>query len=118
MTMLIGAIDAEDQLAEAMLDGKTFYVGRSWNVTGAFWTFSIRSADDVTLLTGQMMTPNSLLLRRHRAPGLPPGELFAWYGGTEDRIGRNDFTNGNAALLYATQAESAEAGGDAYNGSI
>ena len=116
--MVISAIAAEDQLAEALLDGETYYIGRSWNVTGSFWSLSLRGADDEMLLSGIPMVPNHPLLMQHRAPGLPPGELVATYTGQTDTIGRDDFVNNHAVLVYMTQEECLDIAEDIYSGSV
>lgn len=118
MTVEIPAIAAPDQRAEALLDGRTYYVGRSWNETGQLWTLSLRDAEDQALIAGIAITPNFPLLAQFRRPGLPPGEFVAEYYGQGDTIGRDDFGSGVAVLTYVEQAEALPYGGARYNGSV
>lgn len=97
--ILIPVIDANDQLAEADLDGGAYYVGLSWNQEGGFWTLSVRDLAGEVLTSGIPLVADWPLLHQVRRPGHPPGEFAVWLkdGATLDR---GAFLRGEAALFY------------------
>lgn len=96
--IVLPAIDANDQLIEATLDGRGYYVGLGWNQSAGFWTVSVRNLDTENLYT-MAGVPNWPLLRGVRRPDMPPGELVI--GLTRNRaLDRRSFVEGTAALVY------------------
>lgn len=100
--MIISVSRANDQLAEALLDDESFYVGLSWNESGGFWTLSIRNYEDTMVCSGLKLLPNAALLVKRRKPGVPKGELFV-FAPTLQRLSRESFDNNLAVLAYINQ---------------
>jgi hypothetical protein len=97
--MVLGVIDANDQIIEADLDGTTYHVGLSWNEEGQLWTMSLRDLDQQILVSGIALVPLSPLLRQVRRPSLPPGEL-AIEAAPGSILDRQSFSSGRARLWY------------------
>lgn len=99
-------LDANDIVFTATLDGTQYRIRMLWNDVGAFWTLSLRTAAGVSLLESVKAIPNFPLLVPYHRPGIPPGELMVIVNNeTVQAVGRNDFYNGKAILVYVTEAE-------------
>ena len=97
----VGIIDVNDQLIEAELSGKTYYLGVSWNEEAQMWTLSVRNLDKQLLIGGIAMVPLYPLLRQLRRDDFPPGELIIAISGEQRQmLHRNSFKNGEAVLFY------------------
>ena len=95
----IRLIDANDQLLEAELEDRTYYLGMSWNEEGQLWTLSVRDLNKQVLISGIAVVPNFRLLKQLRSPALPPGD-FAVDAPQDMALGRDAFTSGRAVLYY------------------
>jgi len=98
--------DANDIVFKVTLDGTKYKLRMLWNPSGGYWTLSVRSEADVSLLEGIKVVPNYPLLRQYHRPNLPPGELMViTQDDTLDSIGRNDFADSKVVLVYVTEDE-------------
>lgn len=91
-----------DSLLEVELDDEVFFLHFSWNSTGEFWTLSIENAYNDELVSCLRMLPNRSLLSFVRTADLPLGELVVVREDNLQAIGRDDFKNGLAALIYVS----------------
>jgi len=100
-------IDANDSILEADLDGRTFYIGFSWNETAQAWTLSLRDLRGELLSSSIACVPFWPLLWQIRHPSHPPGELFVYLrdGAVLDR---EAFVRGDANVIYFEAAEMEE----------
>lgn len=99
-------LDANDIAFLATLDGTQYRLRMLWNDVGGFWTLSIRTPAGASLVEGVKVVPNYALLTPYHRPGIPPGELLAiTTDEAKQTIGRADFANGRATLVYATEDE-------------
>lgn len=89
-----------DSLLEVELDDEVFFLHFSWNSTGEFWTLSIENAYNDELVSCLRMLPNRPLLPFVRAADLPLGELVVVREDNLESVGREDFANGKASLIY------------------
>lgn len=101
---VLGAIDANDQLIEADLDGATYYVGLSWNEEGQLWSLSLRDLDEVLLVSGIAVVPNGRLLRQVRRASFPKGDIVAATA-LGKPLDRQSFISGAAVLAYLSVDE-------------
>lgn len=105
----VGVIDVNDQLIEAELSGRTYYLGVSWNEEMGEWTLSIRNLDEQILVSGIALIPLYPLLRQYRREDFPPGELIvAISGANRQDLHRNSFKNGEAVLFYVEPEDLAD----------
>ncbi len=102
--MPISLIDANDQVAEALLEEQTFLIGMHWNETAQWWTMSIQDFNEVMVVSGIMCTTQHPLTRQFRRAGMFPGELMIHCPYTT-KLSRDSFVNGEAVLLYASADE-------------
>lgn len=106
----IGLIDANDQLIEAELSGRTFYLGLSWNEDAQRWTMSLRDLNRRVLVSGVAVLPLYPLLRQTRTPDYPSGELIVAVGSLrKQELHRSSFKDGDATLLYVEPEDLADA---------
>lgn len=105
----IGIIDANDQLIEAELSGRTYYLNISWNEEMQDWSMGLRNLDKEVLVSGIMMVPLYPLLRQMRRDDFPPGELIiAISGANRQDLHRQSFINGEAVLFYVEPEDLAD----------
>ncbi|MFT9498017.1 phage baseplate plug family protein [Anaerosolibacter sp.] len=96
--------DDNDFIVNTALEGKNYGLHFSWNASGKFWTIGIQDDSQNIIVSGIKMVPNYPLLQQFRVSSLPPGEFMA-VSETLERIGRYDFVNGSAALVYIESGE-------------
>lgn len=98
-------LDANDSVFIATLDGTQYRLRMLWNDAGGFWTLSLRTPAGTALLEGVKVVPNYALLKPYHRPGIPPGELLVITDDTIQTVGRKDFADGTATLVYVTEDE-------------
>jgi hypothetical protein len=102
----IAFLDASDIAFVATLDGTQYKVRMLWNDYGKFWTLSLRTAENISLLEGVKAVPDFPLLFPYHRPGIPPGELMVvTMDTTIQTVNRSGFANSKAILYYITEAE-------------
>lgn len=89
-----------DSLLEVTLDDEVFFLHFSWNSTGEYWTLAIENAYNDELVSSLKMLPNRPLLSFVRTSDLPLGQLIVVREDNLDSLGRDDFANGKASLIY------------------
>ena len=91
-----------DYYVNVVLDGVVFYFHLSWNSEAKFWTLSIENSDR-DLLVAFKLLPNRRLLERYHVAGMPAGDLAVV--SSSNTIAKNDFADGYARLVYASESE-------------
>lgn len=103
----ISTIDANSFVESVILDSILYRIRLNWNDDGKYWTLDVCNNDNSELVRGIVVVPNFPLLHAYRRiKGLPPGELLAVVPSASiSDIGRKDFTNGKARLIYMPKEE-------------
>lgn len=102
----IPVIDANDSIVEVEFEGQTYFVRMSWNSEGEIWVMTMEDYTHTVLVAGVVVVPGAPLLEMFRHLGVPPGEIWAvLLDDTRETIDRDDFTTGDAALIYVEEDE-------------
>lgn len=105
----ITMFDANDFITTAMLNGEPYKLHFSWNDNAKQWYLDISTNDNVEIIRGVSVVPNLPLFSFYRREDLPLGELMAVIVNQDESenqsIGRNDFLNGKATLVYMPAEE-------------
>ncbi|HHE9979231.1 TPA: phage baseplate plug family protein [Haemophilus influenzae] len=96
----INLANKNDFITEVNLDDEVFFLHFSWNDTIGFWSFAIENAYNDELVSSIVILPNRPLIAPVRRDELPLGELIAVRDDNLQTIGRDDFINGKAVLIY------------------
>ena len=98
MTKFITVPDLNDSFSRIVLDDKEVLLRFTYNVFGEFWTFGIYELDETPIVASIKIVPNTPLNLWYIDSRLPFGD----FGAISDleRIGRNDFSNGNAKFVF------------------
>lgn len=103
---IISFLDSSDILTTVTLDGNQYKIRMLWNDIGQYWTLSLRTVDNESLLEGIKCVPDFRLLRPYHRPGIPAGELMiVAIDASLQTVGRSDFVNSKAKLVYVTEDE-------------
>lgn len=97
---LIDVPDKNDSLVEAELDDEVFILHFSWNDTAGYWSLSIENVYNDELISCLPIYPNRRLLESVKNSQLPLGDLIVVRNDDVGSVGRSDFVNGTAALMY------------------
>lgn len=101
--------DANSFTETVILDDEPYKLQFNWNDNAQQWYMSISTNDNVEIARGLSIVPNLPLFSFYRRENLPLGELMAVIvnqdGAENQSIGRNDFLNGNATLVYIPAEE-------------
>lgn len=92
--------DHNDSTMRVSLDGTYYYLRVTWNARGAFWLLSTYDAEMQLIIGMAKLVPGAIWNFFNLDTAGPPGII----GVTSDneRIGRNDFVNGTAHLIYTS----------------
>ncbi len=99
--------DSNDCLTRIVLDGAEYLFRFSYNYMGGYWTVGVYQGASKPVIAGIKIVPNYPInwhLRQYTE--LPNGTLGVIC--KQDKIGRNDFINGNAQMVYVTKDETDE----------
>lgn len=97
--------DLNDFVVTVVLEGTSYRLHFAWNDRAGFWALGVRDGNNVAVIEGIKCVPNWPLLRQYHRPALPPGEFICVVTNKAQTIGRLDFVEGNAKLVYLTAAE-------------
>lgn len=89
-----------DFITEVNFDDEVFFLRFSWNDTLSCWTLAIENAYNDELVSNIVLLPNRPLIEPVRREDLPLGELIIVREDDTSTIGREDFINGKATLIY------------------
>lgn len=106
----ISMFDANDFVTTAMLADEPYKLHFSWNDVAQQWYLDISTNENVEIVRGLSIVPNLPLFSFYRrSDDLPLGELMAVIVNQDEAdnqsIGRQDFLNGKATLVYMTAGE-------------
>ena len=101
--IIITLPDSNDFILSVTFEGEVFRLHFAWNDTAAFWSMGIRNDKGNIIIERIRCVPNYPLLAQYRRPTLPKGELLCVT--SAESMGRNDFTNGKAKLVYVPEVE-------------
>ena len=87
-----------DSYSRVVLERKVYWIRFTYNSISDNWSFGIYSAHREPIAVGLRIVPSFLLNLQVVNNNFPPGD-FAVSTGLE-RIGRDDFNNGNAVFVY------------------
>lgn len=91
--------DENDSMSSVTLDQKLYYLRFTYNDTFDIWRLSVYDSKENPIIEGIKIVPSiSLNMFCPSSAGLPKGLFFTMTN--LDRIGRNDFANGNAKFCY------------------
>lgn len=105
--MTIGLMDANSFVKSAILDSVAYRLRFDWNDYMQQWFMDVCQNDNTDLIRGLPLVANYPLLKQYRRhSGIPPGELLAVLTNESvPNIGRDDFINGRAQLVYVPEVE-------------
>lgn len=105
----ITMFNANDFITTVLLDDEPYKLHFAWNDNAAQWYADILTNDNVEIARGLSIVPNLPLFSFYRRENLPLGELMAVIVNQDESdnqsIGRNDFLNGKATLVYIPAGE-------------
>ena len=96
--------DHNDATMRVNLDGEYYYFRTTWNEKGGFWLFSVYDSEMNLLIGMAKLVPGAIWNFFVMESCGPPGIIGVVSDG--ERIGRNDFVDGNARLIYASLDQS------------
>jgi len=105
----LALLDANDFVQSVLLDDEPYKLHFAWNDTSKAWTLDLRDSHGKDIVRGIRIVPNFPLLHQMKRNGLPKGEFmavivnFTW--NDCQTIGRRDFLNGRASLVYISEVE-------------
>lgn len=103
MILYITVPDMNDSFSRIVLEQKEYKIRFTYNGTGDYWTFGIYDPDKNNIMQHRKIVPTSPLNHFDVEPIMPPG-LFGCFTNLE-KVGRNDFKNGNAKFAYIPSAD-------------
>ena len=90
--------DMNDSVSRIVLNDTVYHIRFYYNDTKDFWKFSLYNTQDEPIILGVKLVPNFPLNIFGGVTKLPYG-FFAVITNLE-RVGRNDFVNGNAKFIF------------------
>lgn len=97
--IIIEVPDMNDSMSRLMLDDEYLQIRFTYNDTKDYWTFGIYDDQDEPIAIGIKIVPNMVLNLFFGANELPAGAFGVITN--LDRIGHDDFLNGNAQFIFA-----------------
>ena len=102
-------LDANDFVQSVLLDDEPYKLHFAWNDTSKAWTLDVRDSHGKDIVRGIRIVPNFPLLHQTKRSGIPKGEIMAvvvnYTRKDGQTIGRQDFLNGKASLVYISEVE-------------
>jgi len=95
---IIEVPDMNDSVSRVVLNGTPYLIRFSYNDTKDYWKFSIYNAQNEPIVIGVKIVPSFPLNVFYGVTKLPNGVFGVM--SKLDRIGRNDFSNGNAQFMF------------------
>lgn len=94
----ISVPDRNDSIMRVNLDEVYYNLRLTWNAYGGFWMLSIYDAEMNIILGMARLVLGTIWNFYYQTQGGPPGVLGVET--EQETIGRNDFVDGKAKLLY------------------
>lgn len=90
--------DMNDSVSRIVLSGKAYLIRFTYNDTCDYWKFSLYDTQNEPIALGIKIVPRFPLNVFYGVTKLPDGVFGVMT--KLDRIGRNDFLNGNAQFIF------------------
>ena len=90
--------DMNDSVSRIVLSGKAYLIRFTYNDTCDYWKFSLYDTQNEPIALGIKIVPRFPLNVFYGGTKLPDGVFGVMT--KLDRIGRNDFLNGNAQFIF------------------
>lgn len=103
----ISMYDANDFVENVTIESILYKLHFGWN--GNFWSMDIRDSTGTNIVNNIVLVPNYPLLYQHQRHIAIKGQLLAIRNDTEQTIGRDDFVNGKATMVYMSEEDIANA---------
>ena len=100
----ISVPDHNDSEMRVSLDGEYYYFRTTWNERGGFWLLSIYDANNNLIIGMAKLVPGTIWNFFYQSSCGPSGIIGVQSG--NESIGRNDFINGSAHLIYVPGGQS------------
>lgn len=101
--MTIDVPDYNDSVSRIVLCGTVYFIRFTYNDTKDYWKFSIYDSLRNPIVIGIKIVPQFPLNLFYGVTSLPDG-VFGVFSKL-DRIGRNDFINGNAKFMFCPTSQ-------------
>lgn len=96
--IIIEVPDLNDSISRVVLNGNAYQIRFTWNETGGYWKFGLYDTQSEPIVVGAKIVPRFPLNVFYGVTKLPDG-IFGVMTKLE-RIGRDDFKNGNASFVF------------------
>lgn len=97
-----------DSYSRVVLERKEYLLRFTYNTVFDYWTMGIYDTDRNPLTSGMKLVPNFPLNHYLKKDNTPKGVFTVVCIANKDNIGKNDFENGNAGLVYVPLEELGE----------
>lgn len=101
--IIIEVPDMNDSVSRIVLNGTAYYIRFTYNDTFGYWKFGLYDTQSAPLVVGIKIVPNFPLNLFCGTTELPDGVFAAKT--KKNRIGRNDFVDGNAEFIFCPYNE-------------
>ena len=95
---IIEVPDMNDSVSRVVLSGTAYLIRFTYNDSKVYWKFSLYDSQNVPIVLGVKIVPQFPLNVFLGLTRIPAGVFGAM--SKLDRIGRNDFKNGNAQFIF------------------
>lgn len=96
--IVIEVPDLNDSISRIVLNGTAYYIRFTYNDTGDYWKFGLYTTKEEPVVIGIKIVPRFPLNLFFGVTKLPDGMFGVMT--KLDRIGRDDFKNGNAKFIF------------------
>lgn len=96
--LVIEVPDMNDSVSRIVLSGTAYNIRFTYNDTKDYWKFSLYTSQNEPIAVGIKIVPRIPLNVFYGVTKLPDG-IFGVMT-KKDRVGRNDFVNGNAKFIF------------------
>lgn len=94
----ISMADYNDFIEQVTIKNTLYYLHFGWN--GNFWIMDIRDSTNTNIISNIVVQPNFPLLLQYQRHFIIKGQLLAVRNDNVQTIGRDDFVNKKATLVY------------------
>lgn len=101
----ISMADANDFVQTVTIDDTVYKLHFAYNDVLKSWSMDIRDSQNIDLVRSIRIIPNFPLLSQYKRHLGITGEMIATVTTDIQNIGRDDFINGKANLVYVTKSE-------------
>lgn len=101
----ISMTDANDFVQSVTLDNTVYKLHFAYNDVLKGWSMDIRDSQNIDIVRSIRIVPNFPLLSQYKRHLSIKGEMVATVTTDIQNIGRDDFINGRASLVYVSGSE-------------